>query len=57
MTKIGAESLPAMGSKINLTACPGPGLSSIYNGSYYYNAYAGTDNERAAEGTCRRRKQ
>ncbi|KAK0213699.1 hypothetical protein IW262DRAFT_1441753 [Armillaria fumosa] len=24
MTKIGAESLPAMGTKLNLTACPGP---------------------------------
>ncbi len=30
MTKIDAESLPAMGTKLNLTACPGPTLTTCY---------------------------
>ncbi len=31
MTEIGAESIPAMGTKINLTACPGPALAWCYD--------------------------
>ncbi|PBK87298.1 hypothetical protein ARMGADRAFT_1168654 [Armillaria gallica] len=37
MTEIDAESMPATGSKINFTACPGPALSYTgYNGSTHY---------------------
>ncbi len=51
MTKIGVESMPATGTKINVTMCPGPGLTTIYNGTYYYRACAWRDNERmVAEG-------
>ncbi|SJL08696.1 uncharacterized protein ARMOST_12065 [Armillaria ostoyae] len=36
MTEIDAESMPVVGTKINLTACPGPTLDWPYNVSYYY---------------------
>ncbi len=36
MTGIATESMPATGTKINLTACPGPRERSSYNGSNYY---------------------
>ncbi|KAK0421772.1 hypothetical protein EV421DRAFT_2043313 [Armillaria borealis] len=40
MTPIDMESMPDTGTKINLTACPGPALRSIYNDSYYYSTCA-----------------
>ncbi|SJL08698.1 uncharacterized protein ARMOST_12067 [Armillaria ostoyae] len=36
MTEIAAESMPAAGTKINVTACPGPIVSPL-NASYYGN--------------------
>ncbi|KAK0213715.1 hypothetical protein IW262DRAFT_1467066 [Armillaria fumosa] len=35
ITEIGAESMPATGTKINLTVCPGPILVTTYDGDYY----------------------
>ncbi|PBK87285.1 hypothetical protein ARMGADRAFT_1168645 [Armillaria gallica] len=35
MTEIGAESMPAMGTKINITACPGP--KEYHDSNYYSN--------------------
>ncbi|KAK0471927.1 hypothetical protein IW261DRAFT_1611843 [Armillaria novae-zelandiae] len=52
MTPIGAESLPDTGTKINLTACPGPTLvKSAVNGTYYYDygSCAWNDNETIPE--------
>ncbi|PBK87284.1 hypothetical protein ARMGADRAFT_463416 [Armillaria gallica] len=37
VTEIAPESMPSTGTKINLTRCPGPAASSMYNGSYYYS--------------------
>ncbi|KAK0471923.1 hypothetical protein IW261DRAFT_826521 [Armillaria novae-zelandiae] len=37
MTEIAAESMPTMGTKINLTACPGPTLVSLSDIKYYSN--------------------
>ncbi|KAK0471349.1 hypothetical protein IW261DRAFT_1612076 [Armillaria novae-zelandiae] len=38
MTPIGSESLPDTGTKINLTACPGPTQEELYtNGTNYYS--------------------
>ncbi|KAK0471938.1 hypothetical protein IW261DRAFT_1666497 [Armillaria novae-zelandiae] len=54
ITEIAAELMPATGTKINVTMCPGPILLSIYHGIDYYNtcAYSTTDNlgRMAAEG-------
>ncbi|KAK0478567.1 hypothetical protein EDD18DRAFT_1337618 [Armillaria luteobubalina] len=53
MTPIGVESLPDTGTKINLTACPGPTLvnTAIYGTSYYdYGSCAWTSNETVHEG-------
>ncbi|KAK0436620.1 hypothetical protein EV421DRAFT_1739560 [Armillaria borealis] len=36
LTEINAESMPTIGTKINLTACPGPTVLP-YMSSYYYN--------------------
>ncbi|PBK70404.1 hypothetical protein ARMSODRAFT_974358 [Armillaria solidipes] len=37
MTAIDAESMPAMGTKINLTACPGPTAYYDLHGTIYYS--------------------
>ncbi|SJL08680.1 uncharacterized protein ARMOST_12049 [Armillaria ostoyae] len=51
MTKIGVESMPATGTKINITMCPGPELHTMFNDSYYYGACAWTNYKRmVAEG-------
>ncbi|SJL08694.1 uncharacterized protein ARMOST_12063 [Armillaria ostoyae] len=36
ITEIPAESMPATGTKINLTMCPGPRVSQTFNGTDYY---------------------
>ncbi len=40
MTSIGMESMPDTGTKINLTACPGPTLRTIFDDSHYYSTCA-----------------
>ncbi|KAK0213705.1 hypothetical protein IW262DRAFT_1411071 [Armillaria fumosa] len=53
MTPIGVESLPDTGTKINLTACPGPTLvKARINGTDYYDygTCAWTNSETIAEG-------
>ncbi|KAK0186827.1 hypothetical protein F5146DRAFT_1124496 [Armillaria mellea] len=52
MTKIGVESMPATGTKINVTMCPGPSWSArLSNGTFYYGPCQWTNNERmVAEG-------
>ncbi|PBK70413.1 hypothetical protein ARMSODRAFT_1017958 [Armillaria solidipes] len=44
MTPIGMESMPDTGTKINLTACPGPALRTIYDGYYYSTCALATTN-------------
>ncbi len=38
MTEIAVESMPATGTKINVTMCPGPAASIVYRGSTYYGS-------------------
>ncbi|PBK87288.1 hypothetical protein ARMGADRAFT_1034858 [Armillaria gallica] len=48
ITEFDAESMPAIGTKINLTACPGPTVFSIANNrDYYYGTCARQDDPSA----------